>query len=315
MCKTEIRTQIVALDSITVADRIRKDNGDIDTLAQSIRERGLINPITLMEQTGGGYLLVAGLRRLNAVRLLGGKDIRATVISPVEADEALMLEIAENEQRKEFTLAERLAYAERIKAVEVEKSKQRQLRKAKTDGKDFVVANWPPQTEGGKTRDIVAKKAGFTSNQQMRRAEAVAEIRPDLLDKIDKNELSISGAYKEATRNTVTTSQPESGSKPLLIEERCVDMEPMFPFNPLMVDIPKVKSVIEGANHERLMKNRIYSQLFEHYQNAVQQVNLARGEIRTRSEWYERRIRAYEENAEAMRREIAQLKEALNART
>ena len=39
----------------------------------------------------------------------------------------LMLEIAENEQRKEFTVSEKLAFAEKLKAVEAEKAKQRQI--------------------------------------------------------------------------------------------------------------------------------------------------------------------------------------------
>lgn len=63
---------------------------------------------------------------------LGSPDtayIRATVMSPMEADEMLMLEISENEQRKEFTVSEKLAFAERIRMVEVEKGKQRRMRK------------------------------------------------------------------------------------------------------------------------------------------------------------------------------------------
>lgn len=311
MCKPEVKTQIVTLDSITVADRIRKDNGDIDALARSIQERGLINPVTLMEQTGGGYVLIAGLRRLNAVRSLGRTEIRATVLSPMEADDSLMLEIAENEQRKEFTVAERLAYAERIKAVELEKSRQR-MSAAKKNGGLEGVAGRPP-LEQGKTRDIVAKKAGFTSNQQMRRAAAIADKRPDLLDKVDKKEMTLTGAFEEIKHSADATSKSTSVKEPLLIEERRVEVEPLLPFNPLMVEVPSGKTGLEGARHDQLMNNLVYQQLFQHYQEALQQANLARGELLTRSEGYERRIRAYEENAEAMRREIAQLKEAQHA--
>lgn len=311
MCVSEMRTVNVALDEITVADRIRKDNGDIDALAQSIRERGLINPITVMEQTGGGYTLIAGLRRLNAVRSLGDTDIRATVVSPMEADEALMLEIAENEQRKEFTMAERLSYAERIKVVELEKSRLRMSEAKKNRGLEGVAGR--PPLEQGKTRDIVAKKAGFTSNQQMRRAVVIADKRPDLLDRIDKKEVTITGAFEETKKSADASSKPISSKKPPLIEERRVEVKPLLPFNPLMVDMPVGKTGLDGARHDQLMKNIVYRQLFKHYQDAVQQVNLARGELRTRCEGYERRIRAYEENAEAMRREIARLKEAHHA--
>ena len=311
MCVPEMKTLTVALDAITVADRIRKDNGDIEVLAQSIRERGLINPVTIMEQTGGGYVLIAGLRRLNAVRSLGETEIRATVLSPMEADESLMLEIAENEQRKEFTVAERLAYAERIKAVEIEKSRRR-MSDAKKNGGLEGVADRPP-LEQGKTRDIVAKKAGFTSNQQMRRAAAIADKRPDLLDKVDRKEMTLTGAFEEVKQNADPQPKTASPKEPPLIEERRVEVEPLLPFNPLMVETPSGKSGLEGARHDQLMNNLVYQQLFQHYQEALQQANLARGELRTRCEGYERRIRAYEENAETMRREIARLKEAQHA--
>lgn len=313
MRTSEIKTQTVAVSAITVADRIRKENGDIDALATSIRERGLINPITLMEQTSGGYVLIAGLRRLNAVRALGETEIRATVLSPMDADETLMLEIAENEQRKEFTVSERLVYAERIKAVEVEKSRQR-MSDAKKNGGLEGVANRPP-LELGKTRDIVAKKAGFSSQQQMRRAATVADKRPDLLEEIDKKAMTISGAYEKAMTDTELPSKPTSPKTPPLIEERRIEIAPLLPFNPLTVQVPTEKSGVESARHDQLMNNPVYRQLFEHDQEAVQQANLARGELRARCEAYERRIRAYEENAEAMRGELARLKEAQCAGT
>ena len=41
---------------------------------------------------------------------------------------------------------------------------------------------------------------------------------------------------------------------------------------------------IKGADHEHLLENPIYSRLYESYNDAVQQVNLARGELRTRCE-------------------------------
>ena len=313
MCVPEMKTLTVALDTITVADRIRKDNGDIEVLAQSIRERGLINPVTIMEQTGGGYVLIAGLRRLNAVRSLGETEIRATVLSPIEADESLMLEIAENEQRKEFTMAERLAYAERIKAVEREKAAIRMSIYARSGREENQGVAGRPHPEQGRTRDIVAKKAGFTSNQQMRRAAAIADKRPDLLDKVDRKEMTLTGAFEEVKQSADPQSKTASSKEPPLIEERRVEVEPLLPFNPFMVEMPSGKSGLEGARHDQLMNNLVYQQLFQHYQEALQQANLARGELRTRCEGYERRIRAYEENAETMRREIARLEEAQHA--
>ena len=115
----------IAISSICVAERIRKENGSLDELAQDIQKHGLLNPITVMEQSDGGYVLIAGLRRMKAMEQLNAAEIRATVMSPMEADEMLMLEIAENEQRKEFTVSEKLAFAEKLRAIEREKARAR----------------------------------------------------------------------------------------------------------------------------------------------------------------------------------------------
>ena len=305
----KMETRLLPVGSIRVAERIRKDNGGLEELANDIREHGLINPITVMEQTEGGYVLIAGLRRLKAMELLGAEEIRATVMTALEADEMLMLEIAENEQRKEFTVSEKLAFAEKLKAVEAEKAKQRQIRKSS----NFVVANRPPQTkhaETGKARDIVAQKAGFTSTTQMRRAQAVSESRPDLMEQVDKGEKSISGAYSDMQRGTTGGEKPKADDGVLagLIQEKPVEVPEFDVYRPASEPAPGNVRTVKGADHEHLLENPIYSRLYDSYNEAVQQTNLLRGEMRTRCVGYERRIRGYEENIQTMRRTIENLR-------
>lgn len=302
-------TKMLRISEVQVAERIRKDNGGLEELANDIREHGLINPITVMEQTYGGYVLIAGLRRLKAMELLGAEEIRATVMTALEVDEMLMLEIAENEQRKEFTVSEKLAFAEKLKAVEAEKAKQRQIRKSS----NFVVANRPPQTkhaETGKARDIVAQKAGFTSTTQMRRAQAVSESRPDLMEQVDKGEKSISGAYSDMQRGTTGGEKPKTDDGVLagLIQEKPVEVPEFDVYRPASEPAPGNVRTVKGADHEHLLENPIYSRLYDSYNEAVQQTNLLRGEMRTRCVGYERRIRGYEENIQTMRRTIETLR-------
>ena len=302
-------TKMLHISEVRVAERIRKDNGGLEELANDIHEHGLINPITVMEQSEGGYVLIAGLRRLKAMERMGAKEIRATVMTALEADEMLMLEIAENEQRKEFTVSEKLAFAEKLKAVEAEKAKQRQIRKSS----NFVVANRPPQTkhaETGKARDIVAQKAGFTSTTQMRRAQAVSESRPDLMEQVDKGEKSISGAYSDMQRGTTGGEKPKTDDGVLagLIQEKPVEVPEFDVYRPASEPAPGNVRTIKGADHEHLLENPIYSRLYDSYNEAVQQVNLVRGEMRTRCVGYERRIRGYEENIQTMRRTIETLR-------
>ena len=302
-------TKMLHISEVRVAERIRKDNGGLEELANDIHEHGLINPITVMEQSEGGYVLIAGLRRLKATEQLGAKEIRATVMTALEADEMLMLEIAENEQRKEFTVSEKLAFAEKLKAVEAEKAKQRQIRKSS----NFVVANRPPQTkhaETGKARDIVAQKAGFTSTTQMRRAQAVSESRPDLMEQVDKGEKSISGAYSDMQRGTTGGEKPKADDGVLtgLIQEKPVEVPEFDVYRPASEPAPGNVRTVKGADHEHLLENPIYSRLYDSYNEAVQQTNLLRGEMRTRCVGYERRIRGYEENIQTMRRTIETLR-------
>ena len=302
-------TKMLHISEVRVAERIRKDNGGLEELANDIHEHGLINPITVMEQSDGGYVLIAGLRRLKAMERMGAKEIRATVMTALEADEMLMLEIAENEQRKEFTVSEKLAFAEKLKAVEAEKAKQRQIRKSS----NFVVANRPPQTkhaETGKARDIVAQKAGFTSTTQMRRAQAVSESRPDLMEQVDKGEKSISGAYSDMQRGTTGGEKPKTDDGVLagLIQEKPVEVPEFDVYRPASEPAPGNVRTVKGADHEHLLENPIYSRLYDSYNEAVQQTNLLRGEMRTRCVGYERRIRGYEENIQTMRRTIETLR-------
>lgn len=302
-------TKMLHISEVRVAERIRKDNGGLEELANDIHEHGLINPITVMEQSEGGYVLIAGLRRLKAMERMGAKEIRATVMTALEADEMLMLEIAENEQRKEFTVSEKLAFAEKLKAVEAEKAKQRQIRKSS----NFVVANRPPQTkhaETGKARDIVAQKAGFTSTTQMRRAQAVSESRPDLMEQVDKGEKSISGAYSDMQRGTTGGEKPKTDDGVLagLIQEKPVEVPEFDVYRPASEPAPGNVRTVKGADHEHLLENPIYSRLYDSYNEAVQQANLLRGEMRTRCVGYERRIRGYEENIQTMRRTIETLR-------
>lgn len=80
--------------------RVRKEYADegIEELAASIRQCGLLQPI-VVRATGSGYELIAGLRRLAAVKHLGWHSVPAIVL---EADDrqAAIAQLVENVQRE-----------------------------------------------------------------------------------------------------------------------------------------------------------------------------------------------------------------------
>ena len=76
------------------------DPAALEELAQSIRENGVITPITL-RKTGDTYQIIAGERRWRASRLAGRTEIPAIVLD-VDEDTAYALALIENLQREDL---------------------------------------------------------------------------------------------------------------------------------------------------------------------------------------------------------------------
>jgi len=93
---------LIPISEIKVKKRIRKNMGDINALADSMKRFGQICPIVITRKN----VLIAGGRRLEAARLLGWRTINA-VISEIPAGlSQLEYEVEENFQRRDFSKEE-----------------------------------------------------------------------------------------------------------------------------------------------------------------------------------------------------------------
>lgn len=92
----------VPVGNIVVKKRVRKEMGDIASLADSMRRIGQISPIVLTEKN----VLLAGGRRLAAAKLLGWRTINAVIADPPANIHKLEYEIEENVQRCDFSFEE-----------------------------------------------------------------------------------------------------------------------------------------------------------------------------------------------------------------
>lgn len=103
----ELKTINIA--DIIIKDRKREDYGDLRPLAQSIKEVGLLNPLTIAD-VGGELRLAAGGRRTQALLMLGATEVEARVkVGEIAEHELTMIELHENLYRKDFTYEEELA--------------------------------------------------------------------------------------------------------------------------------------------------------------------------------------------------------------
>ena len=89
----------INIDQIVIKKRIREDLGDIDELARSINEYGLIIPIIISKKNH----LISGLRRIKACEILGFTKIKAIILDIEEEVEFFNIEVQENLCRKPLT--------------------------------------------------------------------------------------------------------------------------------------------------------------------------------------------------------------------
>jgi ParB-like chromosome segregation protein Spo0J len=181
---------LIEISKIQVKNRIRKDFGDIDGLAESIQKLGLLQPIVVTP----GMILIAGERRLTAVKQLGWGEIETTIKAAIDREEEILCEIAENESRKDFTPSERVAYGLELEQIERVKALERmRTSTGGTNPQPRVDRPYPEQT--GKTDVIVGEKVGL-SGPTYRRAKRVIESEDkEVIDKMDKGEIGIATAY------------------------------------------------------------------------------------------------------------------------
>lgn len=196
----------VQVDVVQVQGRYRRDLGDLDSLAQSIADVGLINPITVTSD----FRLVAGERRLEAHKLLGRTEIECHVVhSIIDARDLLVAERDENTQRLEMAPSEAAQLGMAIEALEkpaaLERQKATRLAGRSESGTAIFGAGPGTRTETEvRPRDIAAEAIGM-SEPTYRRIKQAIETAEDA----EQPE-----AVREVARQAVRDIDDGKGARP-----------------------------------------------------------------------------------------------------
>lgn len=180
---------LIDITKIKTENRIRKDFGNIQELADDIKQNGLINPPVVIAETDGTFTLLAGERRLRAMKSLGYRQVEVRTWGSLTDEQKLNIEISENEVRKDFSKAERVEYARRLEKIESVKARERMSDGGK--GKE----NFPTL----QTRDVVAEKVGIGSGKQYEKEKYIVDnadtLTPEDFADWDEGRLSTNKAY------------------------------------------------------------------------------------------------------------------------
>ena len=161
--------------------QVRMDE-DMQQLVDSIKERGVLTPITLREKDDGRYELVSGHRRKKACELAGLPTVRAE-IRDMTRDEAIIFMVESNFQRSQILPSEKaFSYKMRLDAM-------------KRQGKKLDVTLSPVGTKLYRSSDAITAETGDSRNQ-IHRYIRLTELIPEILKMVDEGKIAFRPAVE-----------------------------------------------------------------------------------------------------------------------
>lgn len=249
---------LIDIEKVKIGDRIRKDMGDLKELSDDIAKNGLINPPVVTPD----FELIAGERRLEAMKKLGYKQVEVRIMKVEDAEHKLNLEINENENRKDFNKSERIEYARQLERIERVKAKQRQA--TSTGGANPQLTENFPEGENAETRDIVAEKMGIGSGKQYEKEKYIADnADPETLEQWNNEEISTHKAYTKVKELEKQLEESTAANKRLA--DKVIELEQREPEiiekEVVPEDYEDLKSELkELMDYQKELENKLYEE-------------------------------------------------------
>lgn len=161
-----------------------RDDEEMEKLAESITQHGVLMPGLVRPRAAGGYEIVAGHRRKFASMKAGIREM-PVIVRDMDDDTAVILMVDSNVQRENVLPSEKArAYKMKLEAI-----KRRAGRPSKENSRQ-VVGNF-------ESAELVGQSAG-DSGRQVQRYIRLNELIPPLLEMVDSGELKFNPAYELA---------------------------------------------------------------------------------------------------------------------
>lgn len=156
---------------------------DMDALAESIKQCGVLTPVIARPHKDGGYEILSGHRRVKACELAGITDI-PVVVKNLDDDTATILLVDSNLQREHILPSEK-AFAYQMKLEAMKRQGARVDLTSAQIGRKL----------GIESREVLAEQVGESRNQISRYIRLTNLIDP-ILNMVDNNQIAMNAAVE-----------------------------------------------------------------------------------------------------------------------
>lgn len=198
---------------------------DIDDLASSIKEQGLLHNLVVREKEGK-YEILSGERRYHALKQLGFKKIPCKVQRNLSDEDSEILLIQANAKTR------KLSPNEIRKGIQ----KLQELYKNKKDKGEVLP---------GKTRDLIGKDLGLSGTQVGRHMKIDKKLTEELKEDLDKDKLTLTQA------EIVANLKPQEQKQ---IAKQIKDLDPKESKEEINILIEGIKQPVEKKEDKELLK-------------------------------------------------------------
>ena len=149
------------------------DNDKMESLVDSIRENGILNPVIVRPDKTGNYEMISGHRRLHAAGIVGLVKIPA-IVKEMSDDEAIIKMVDANIQREEILPSER-AWSLKMKMDAIKRQGKR--------------SDLTSDQNGPKLSAVEVGESAGISSTQVKRYIRLTELIPEILDLVDQKKV------------------------------------------------------------------------------------------------------------------------------
>ncbi len=179
--------KVVDFKDVIFGERAREEYGDIDDLALSIENMGLLEPLVVDKKLN----ILDGGRRYKAVEKLNWTKIPVIIVNVTEEKDSLEVELVANLLRKDFHWTEKVKLLERIDTLYREKNE----------------GNWSQE----KTAKLLETSVG-TVNEQLQLAQAIKTVPELAKAKTDSEAMQkLNTLYEKMALNELKKKRGDKG--------------------------------------------------------------------------------------------------------